>query len=701
MTATLIIRTEAMLYQGVHFLRRHAYLLAVAVLAGALLSVLIPELASAKCQPEGVPERAGAGVPGLLDHRESTMEGDSLYGDYGYAGLTWHACDLGGPIAGNEWAGDPDAMMDTKVGNAGLGLAKWLAAAATGLHSWNADTTAVLQPMDTMITDLSAMVRTLVVDDWMILFIVLAAIALFAWAMTSEVRKTMMTVGAFLASIGFLAVVGTAPLTVAHAIDDVGSSVTNTADQRALSVAGIDAEPSEAIGAIMNDRILYPLWAKGALGKDDQTAPGEDTWANQLYHAGATNYDESDVDPQDKKDEYEDIYDSLGDSEDPALQQYMKGQGYNRAGIGLATLIQSGLVSIVRIASEALIFASKLIFRFVPIIGPVFAVLGVWHVTRGVAKEGLNMLGAAVINVAIFGVFAALHTALIAFLSNNMDFAPMLFVSALVTFVFWKFTRPFRSLTQMVTPASMQNAMHKASNLNPLTALLSAWALLNTGRSNRTNDAQNAPQDDPDEPPRENHPDRPNPSTRHHTTNTGPDYSTGRSDIDGPAELPAAPSPRPIEPGGGSQALEIEHRYEERSPEIRPASDVEIPEQELHHTVGHADAEASNQRRDDHGERIMADRIIAAIDRSKSDGENRHEATAGGQSGEVLRNDQRVPDDIVRLDHDPNSGVYFNPRVDAQTSTRVNQHIFVPGNQTHYERTDTETDAVVREREES
>lgn len=714
MTATLTTTTQTWALRLLNTVQDRAYLLAVAALVGVLLAVILPDAAYAKCQPEGVPDAAGSGVTGLLDHRSATMEGDSLYGDYGYSGLTWHACDLGGPIAGNEWAGDPDAMMDTKIGNAGLGLAKWLAAAATGLHSWNTNTGEVLQPLDDMIVKLSELTRTLVVDQWFIMFILLAAVMLFAWSFTKEVRKSMMTAGAFLASVGFLAVVGTAPLTVAHAIDDVGHSVTSTADQKALEAAGITAEPDEAMGAILNDQILYPLWAKGALGSDDQTAAGADTWATKLYKASATTYDETDVDPKDKKKDYEDIYNKLGKGEDKQLQQFMKGQGYNRAGVGLAALIQSGLVSAVRIASEALIFASKLIFRFIPIIGPIFAVLGVWHVTRGVAKEGLNMVGAAAINVIVFGVLAALHTTLIAFMAKNLDFAPMLFFSAIVTYIFWKFTKPFRSLTEMVSPSSVKQSMHGASNLNPMGMAMGAWALLNGNRPGKQS-APGSTRDVNAEDDTEQQNEEQSPRRRQHTTHTGPDYTPALTGT--PATTAPALDPAPVPASTPVPVAHPEAAYPDEAPTTpRPAPAAE-PRAELSaepqaqqedrggsHAVDTADTEAANQRRDDHGERIMGDRIVAAIDRAAST----HQAaqaqqgapTPGVQRGEVLDENQEIPTDIVRMDRDANSGVYFNPRVDATTNTAFNQHIFVPGSQTYYERNDTESETVTRETQE-
>lgn len=117
-----------------------------------------------------------------------------------------------------------------------------------------------------------------------------------------------------------------------------------------------------------------------------------------------------------------------------------------------------------------------------------------------------------------------------------------------------------------------------------------------------------------------------------------------------------------------------------------------------------ADTEAANQRRDDHGERIMGDRIVAAIDRAASTYQaaqaQQGAPTPGVQRGEVLDENQEIPTDIVRMDRDANSGVYFNPRVDATTNTAFNQHIFVPGSQTYYERNNTESETVTRETQE-
>lgn len=691
MTATLNFRLNMGILKLTQTLRKNAYWVLVALLAGALASFIIPEAAIAKCQPDGVPERAGAGFAGLLDSRNSTMSGNSLYGDYGYAGLTWHACDLGGPIAGNEWAGNPDAMLDTTVGNAGLGLAKWIAALASGLHAWNANPSETLKPFDDTLVQLSNFVRELVVEEWAIVSLLIGAAFMFVWAITKEARKAMVSALIFCLATGFLAIVGAQPLRVAQSIDGVAASVVNESDQRSLAIAGIDAAPEEAIGAILNDQILYPLWAKGALGRDDQTKAGADTYANRLYRAQATTYDEANVSAEDKSNEYEDIFDELGDSEDAQLQDTLRGKSYyNRSAMGVGAAIISILVSGIRIVSEFLIFASVLIFRFIPIIGPIFAVLAMNKFTRGIAREGLNMVGAAAINVVIFGVCASLHTAVIAFFAARFDFAPLMFAAAIVTYVFWTFTRPFRSLTQLATGGRISGAMHGATDLNPMNKLLGAWALINTGQ--RLGNRNNSDEGDRE---RELAEETGNDTNRHSKPST-PDYGTSSTtwtaENERYTEQRNIPEPAYDYEEDYGQPSATEQFYRDPNPNTpdpsydapQPASTTYTEENpsytEEHHITETrtqtdvADAAANAQLDDQHYEREESERVVRAIERASSE-------LRQGQDTATSRNtapNSEGSSDIVPVPRTPGNDIYFNPNIDTETHTRFNQQIFVP-----------------------
>ncbi|WP_421084844.1 hypothetical protein [Rothia nasimurium] len=702
MTAALNFRLQALILKLTQNLRKHAYWLAVALLAGMLLSLIIPEAALAKCQPDGVPERAGAGLAGLLDARNSTMSGNSLYGDYGYAGLTWHACDLGGPIAGNEWAGNPDAMLDTTIGNAGLGLAKWIAALASGLHAWNSNPSETLKPFDDTLVQLSTFVRELVVEEWAIVSLLIGAAFMFVWAITKEARKAMVSILIFCLATGFLAIVGAQPLRVAQSIDGVAASIVNNADQRSLAIAGIDAAPEEAIGAILNDQILYPLWAKGALGRDDQTKAGADTYATRLYKAQATTYDEANVSAEDKRNEYEDIFDELGDSEDAQMQDTLRGKSYyNRSAMGVGAAIIAALVAGIRIVSEFLIFASVLIFRFIPIIGPIFAVLAMNKFTRGIAREGLNMVGAAAINVVIFGVCASLHTAVIAFFSARFDFAPLMFAAAIVTYVFWTFTRPFRSLTQLATGGRINGAMHGATDLNPINKLLGAWALINTGQrlANRnTGDSHERGRDIDEETGND---------TNRHSKPSTPNYDnpgTWNHDDAYYTEQRNVPEPTYNYEEDYTQPETAEQTYQNRNTPNPSYNDPQPTEAPYTHTEEHhiieetrtrtetADAAANAQLDDQHYEREESERIVRAIDRASSE-LRQGQDTANSRSSHQGESNQ----DLVQIPRTPNNDIYFNPHIDTETHTRFNQHIFVPQNEPSYEFHDEETSTEHRE----
>ncbi|WHF25108.1 hypothetical protein QJS66_23535 (plasmid) [Kocuria rhizophila] len=99
------------------------------------------------------------------------------------------------------------------------------------------------------------------------------------------------------------------------------------------------------------------------------------------------------------------------------------------------------------------------------------------------------MVGAAAINIIVFGVLAALHTTWSR--SHHQTWtSPMLF-SPPSSPTSWKLAKPFRSLAEMVSPSSVKRPMHGASNLNPLgmATAMGASALL----QRRPSSKQSAP----------------------------------------------------------------------------------------------------------------------------------------------------------------------------------------------------------------
>lgn len=435
--------------------RRALTLLGLLGMLLALLAVFAPpQAAYAACKPGGVPNAAGASVAGLLDGPTKDPSGGNNYGEYGWAGLKWYTCDLG-------VTGDIGAEIDTNIGNGLMGLAVWEGAAINGMHKWTADPTATLKPIDDKIVDLSDVTKSIVFDDWAYPVIVIAAAGIMVAAFTRKARAALMTILATFLAIGFMTAIGSYPLDIAKSADGVASSIVSKADEATLKVANVPskqegkgkdgdiyANTDEATGAVLNDAILAPMWRLGQTG----TTKWYDT-TQKMFTTSTLSYKEvhDKVDDDKKKEDYNDAF-ADAKTKHPEQYTYMKGQGGNRPAAGLFALLLMTSVAAIRIPAEALIFLGLLVFRFIPVIGPLFALFAINEQTRGAAIAGLKTVAAAIYNVIVFGIVAALETAVIAMLFvNSSNLFVNLVVSAITTYLLLKISKPFRSVTRLAT----------------------------------------------------------------------------------------------------------------------------------------------------------------------------------------------------------------------------------------------------------
>lgn len=434
---------------------------AVIAMFVAILGVLSPAApALADCKPNGIPDHAGSGQPGLIDAAIPEASGGNNYGNYGWSGLRWNNCDIRDMTAVID---DIWAQFDTFVGNAFMGVATLEASIMTSMHKWTADPTATLEPIDNKIADLSRITTEVLFDNWAFPVIVFAAIGIIAGVLTKKVRSAFMTVGATFLALGFIAVVGAFPLTIAQSTDGVASAIISQADKQALEYAGIPgpdeaegegykltANESEAMGAVLNDSMLAPLWRQGQTGKGEYTKETQD-----MFIASTASWQEvaDGYDPKNKKNDYNKAVDAIKNNDDTAGQyQAIKGQSYNRAGMGFIAMLMTTIVALIRIPAEALMFLGMLVIRFIPILGPIFALMAIPEQTRQGATAALKIVIAAVFNVIVFGLIASVHMAIISILyvdTSNLFVSTI--ISAVITFLFWKVAKPFSSVTKLAT----------------------------------------------------------------------------------------------------------------------------------------------------------------------------------------------------------------------------------------------------------
>ncbi|WP_460461646.1 TrbL/VirB6 family protein [Arthrobacter pigmenti] len=476
--------------------RRHiTAVLFVALLTMAFLVLTpSPEAQAASCTPPGVPEDAGSGIPGMFDSPTKNPSGETYYGQYGWAGLQWHVCELGGPIAGNEWAGDTQAGLDTWIGNLFMGLAVGIAALLAGAHKMNANPTETLAPFDALVVDLSELVRTTIIENWTVPVLTVVGIGIIVAAIKKKPRPAIITAAVTMASLGFIALVGSAPMKLAHTVDGVVADVITASDKQALKAAGIDAPPDEAVGAIFNDRILWPLWALGQTDTQAQNTPepgaaeSETNFTNRFYRINASTSEEAGGDPEQAREAYNELYEEVENSDQSHMIQTIKGQSYNRTGMGFIALVEMLFVAAIRGPAEILLFASALVFRFTPVIGPIFALFACFEKTRSIAVFGLHVLAAAVINVAIFGIIAVLHLATLGYMVNTFALGAVLLISGVLTYLFWKLAKPFRSLTTLARADDFVESM-RGTISGPVDDAKKWW-----GRANGNEPQQHGPQ---------------------------------------------------------------------------------------------------------------------------------------------------------------------------------------------------------------
>lgn len=439
----------------------------------AIFAVFAPSApALADCKPEGVPSYAGTGISGNIDTATAKPSGGNYYGSYGWSGLRWNNCDIRDFAAPTD---DLVAVIDTWAGNAFLGFGVLQGSVMTAMHKWTADPSTTLAPLDEKIAQLSEVTRTVLFDNWAFPVIVFAAIGVLVGAMSKQVRTALVTVGATALALGFVSVVGMYPLTIAQSADGVASAIVSAADAKALEYSGIPADSEgaeegehlttatteEATGAILNDAILQPLWRLGQTGFVSWSST-----TDAMFTASTASWDEvaNGYKPDDKRDAYNKAVDAVK-NDDATSNQYqaIKGQAYNRAGAGFMGTFIMATVSLIRIPAEALMFLGMLVIRFIPLLGPIFALLAIPEQTRGAAVAAIKIVAASLYNVIVFGVIASVHTAITAILFvNSENLFVSTIISAIVTFLLWQLSKPFRSVTKLATGSAVAQQLADA-----------------------------------------------------------------------------------------------------------------------------------------------------------------------------------------------------------------------------------------------
>lgn len=464
----------------------------LAVLASVLGGLIFAMPAHADdCKPSGVPAAADSGLPAMIDDKTTEANPKTLYGQYGWAGLNWHVCDLGDGSWGSDWvpepARDPDTYADTTIGNMGMSAAQVLAAFMTQLHDWVSDPSGMMAPIDGAVTDVNTAVMSSTWTPWVTTVIIVSACFVAAWASRGDIRRAARTVAAILVALGLMAFMvhdvtvlnysdaQTRPgkavqptkevvpgaLAMAQQFDHIAASVVGAVDSALLTNGKKeDIGGNEARGATLQDKVLYPIWAHGAVGTGEKAAER----AKKFYEIQSVKWNDlNKTDPEKRREAYKKAADELK-KEDPAAYRELTGKARDRAGLGFLAFLYMFVIALVRIPAELLILAGLLVVRVVVMLSPVFALAAVVESTRPIALSAMKMVLAAVYNSAVFGVIAAVHTAIVAaIVASNQDQLVLGLVMIIgLTMVILAASKPFRSVTKPATGKAVAAALEGA-----------------------------------------------------------------------------------------------------------------------------------------------------------------------------------------------------------------------------------------------
>lgn len=583
--------------------------LAAALLTGLLVTLglaaggpaaanpLLPD-----CKEAPAAEVPGRGVVGFFDSPPTQLPpdadpfadgaGTSVYAQYGYAGLRWNTYDLG---CGPDVARSPDAVVGTAVGNWLLNLPK-AAVAATGGILDAAFAPTFLGTFDPLVANVVDALRRGVFEQWVPLVLAATGGLLVLRARRASLASSAAAIGWALLVLVAVTAVFRWPLAAGQAADQTVTAtlgaVTAGLTDTPTDGDGDGMSPAEQSTASLHQAVLWHAWLGGTFGSPDSDVARQ--YGPVIFDAQALTWREAEIlrsDPaagrrilEAKSAQFAEAAEQVK-AQDPDAYEYLTGKRSD-ARVGYALL--SGLAALCAVPflvmAALLVLGALIIVRFGVMLFPAFATLGLFPAMRPLVTGIANTVAAAVINATIFGIGAAVMVRGLDVLLDPASELPawlIVVLSLLLTLVMWVVLRPFRRLTQMVSPrhnlfadgagAVTRTGRGVAGAGKRLITLAVGSFLGTTAATKATEPDDEARDDEPVSPSRERVegaslptpvaalPGEPAPATRDTLSRTGT----------GTAPRPAStPAPAPSPPSASTGVVLVdppeEQRYESR-----------------------------------------------------------------------------------------------------------------------------------------
>ncbi|WP_223839377.1 hypothetical protein [Saccharopolyspora pogona] len=396
------------------------------------------------CKEAPNPERPGSGMVGALDPAPMGVGNPgSAYDEVGYAGLVWHTYDLG---CGPQGVTNPNALVDTWLGNEMFNVAKNLVGATNGLHYalLNGD---LMDPLDDVIATGTVALYDSVFTPWFGLVALVLAIVLFRYIWQGDLATIGKRGMWALAGLWFASATYLTPLVYTHALDDVVITGTSAVQAGFLREVGVDE--ANALPTLLHDQVIYRNWLRGEFGSPDSPQAqqfGRDLLRAQAWTKQEVNDGADAGSPEPKKQAFEDVAGKMGSS-----YGYFQGVDGSRVGSGVLALVQGLSYAAFQLLAKAAILLAQVLLRVLILAGPLIGLVAlIYHqVLRTIGR----VAGAAVLNVVMISALAGLHTLILTWIFDPLrGFSALtqILLAALVTVVFLLVAKPVRRIGQMV-----------------------------------------------------------------------------------------------------------------------------------------------------------------------------------------------------------------------------------------------------------
>ncbi|GAB2688797.1 hypothetical protein GCM10027271_60020 [Saccharopolyspora gloriosae] len=422
------------------------------LLVGALVAIqaLIGAPVSAQgldCKEPPSPERPQSGMVGAIDRAPlGTGVPGSPYDEFGYAGHVWHNYDLG---CGPQGMMNPNALVDTWLGNELFNVSKNLVGATNGLHYALVNGN-LMGPLDDLIATGTVALYDSVFTPWFGVAALVLAVLLFRYIWQGDLatigKRTMWA----LAGLWFASATYLTPMIYTHALDEVVITGTSVVQSGFLQQVGV-GDATNSLPTELHEQVVYNNWLRGEFGAPD--APEAERFGPQLLRAQAwtkqeveANADKGPATP--KTDAFTDVASQL---QSTSAYGYFQGKDGSRVGAAMLSLVQGLAFASFQLMAKAAILLAQVLLRVLILAGPLIGLVALLNhqVLRAVGR----IAGAAMLNVLVIAAMAGLHTWVLMWIFNGptpFDVLLQILLAGLVTIVFIMIGKPVHRMGQMV-----------------------------------------------------------------------------------------------------------------------------------------------------------------------------------------------------------------------------------------------------------